>query len=266
MARYSEVFDALADRAVRQGAIDADTFMRLAVETGMTERRIFEQLAADLETNGPIFGKFLRSMTGAAQATVTAAARQGQLMGDLLAAGFRGDDNADAIHEALSEIADGDGESVIQQAIEGADPDLAAEIEAASAELIEYTWVATLIKTCHLCLPLHGQSRTLDEWKALGFLPETMHQGWGSSCQCNLVPAALVGRNDRKEIMAPLVRTRETMEGKIDGQRRTARAVTQQDLERALTARDTALQSEQGRRTLRALGTARGDEGSSTND
>jgi hypothetical protein len=265
MARYNEVFAALAQRAVDQGAVDAETFMRLAAETGMSERRIFEELARDLETNGPIFGKFLRSITGAAQATVVAAARQGQLMGDLLAAGFRGDDGADAIYEALTGIADGDGESIIQRAIDGADPDLAADIEAASADLLEYTWVATLVNTCHLCLPLHGQTQTLEEWKALGFLPETIHaqQGWGSDCQCNLVPAAIIGRGDREEIMAPLVRTREKLEDKLHGQRKTARAVTQKDLDRALAARDAALQSDEGKRTLKILGTAWGDQGDS---
>lgn len=254
MANYRRTFATLAERAVAQGGVDARAFMTRMVETGVSQERLMQLLAEDLESNGPIFGKFLRSITGAAQATITTAANQGQRIGELVAQGFRGDDT-EAL-DRLNALAEGDGESVLERALDSADPDLAEEIETATADLLEYTWVCTLIKTCHRCLPLHGKTRTLAEWQELGLTPETIHDGWDSSCQCQLVPQKELGTDAREALRSPLVRIREKLEtpSGLPGYKKTSRAVSQKDLDRALSARNEALETPEGRRTLRILG------------
>lgn len=244
---YNRVFKNLAERAVQQGGIDAETFIKQAIDAGISESRIMQLLEQDLDNAGPIFGKFMRSIVGAAQATITTAGRQGELMGILAS------DNA---LKELVGLATGSGESALERVLQSADPDLAAEIEDASADKLEETWVATLVNTCHRCLPLHGQVRTRAEWRELGLTPETIHEGWDSSCQCRLVPSSYI---DRSTAMQPLVRVKQ----QAQGMKRTMRAVTQGDLERAQNEIAKAMQSKQGRSMLRLLGQANSDtEGS----
>ena len=154
--------------------------------------------------------------------------------------------------QRLTGLAKGDGESIIDRALSGADPELAAEIEEATQDHLELTWVAELRNTCHLCLPLHAKTRTLAEWKQLGLHPDTIHPGnWLSVCHCRLVPGVAA---EAGEIVAPLVRVKQAMKGS----RKTIRAVAQQDLERARAAALAAQQSDEGRRVLRLLGEANG--------
>lgn len=245
MPSYQLVFKRLASRAVQQGGIDVTTFVEQNLDAGVPNERILQLLEQDLDNNGPIFGKFLRSMVGASQATITTAGRQGKLIGAI--------SSDDALQELLG-YADGTGQSLLERAMESADPELASTIEDASADVLEEMWVATLVNTCHLCLPLHGKIRTRSEWRELGLLPELMHEGWNSSCQCQLVPMQHI---DRATAMQPLVRTRQ----QVESGKRTMRAVLQGDIDRAQTAIAKAIDSEEGRRVLRLLGEANADKG-----
>lgn len=53
------------------------------------------------------------------------------------------------------------------------------------------TWIAMLVNTCPSCLPLHGQSMRLTEWRSSGGVPNqrdtlcTIH----GKCHCILVPS-----------------------------------------------------------------------------
>lgn len=244
MSRYDSVFAALAERAVLQGGIDVETFLRQHLDAGIPEDVIIQRLEDDLVNEGPIFGRFLRSLTGAATSSVLTATRQGELVGAL--------DASDELNKLVS-LASGEGsalDAMVQQALETGDPEAAGLVEVMAAEVVEETWVAELINTCHLCLPLHGKTRTRDEWTQLGLLPELIHQqaGWESSCHCRLVPRVVAG--ERAELLAPLAR--ERVGGK--GSKRTMRSVTQRSLDAAIAARDIAVSSPEGRATLRRLG------------
>lgn len=245
MARYDRVYSTLARRAVEQGESDLQSFIDQAINAGMSEERIQAQLLQDLEEGGPIFGKFFRSLTGAAEASVMAASRQGETAGYVA---------ADAELTELLRLADTPG-----SIIDNADPEQLAELEAEASELIEETWIAELVNTCHLCLPLHGQTKTRSEWNELGYSPDTIHasEGWTSVCHCKRVQQRVLEfalDEDRASLQQPLVRNKVKTTTGLKGSRKTARGVTQRDLERAQKARDEALQSEIGRRTLRLLG------------
>ena len=81
MSRYDKVYERRARRAVEQGAIDLQTFMEDLVASGVSPDRIEDMLLDDLENEGPVFGKFIRSLTGAATSTVNSAERQGDMAG-----------------------------------------------------------------------------------------------------------------------------------------------------------------------------------------
>ncbi len=230
--RYDQAWEALAERAVAQGGVDVETFIRMGANSGMSLEQIEQRLVDDVMNDGPVFGKFMRSLQGAATASVRAAARQATTAADALAEGFLTEADLDA-------------------ALDGADPEALQEIEEAVAEAIEYTWVATLQNTCYRCLPLHGRSLTLDEWRAVGFLPETAHEGWTSTCKCTLVPRRQA--SVANDLRSPLVRKKVES---ADGSKKTMRAVAQQDLDRALAAVQHATKDERGRRTLRLMGQA----------
>lgn len=243
MPRYDEIWDTLVRRSVDQGAIDIRTLMERAFQMGLTEEAVIERLDADLAEDGPIFGKFLRSMTGAAESAVVAASRQGEIVGEL---------SDDEELQRLTDLAD--VEDVIEDALSNADPEAAAALEEAVADRLEMTWVCALVNTCHRCLPLHGMSMTLEEWTEKGLLPEVMHDGWTSSCHCRLVSRL---PDDRGDLKAPLVRTRQkpiTSARGFRAEKKTVRAIMQNDIDRALKARDDALNSKEGRRTLRLAG------------
>lgn len=246
MPRYDKIYETLARRAVRQGVLDIETFIDQAINAGMSVDRAQEMLLADLEAGGPIFGKFLRQMGGAAEKSTAAAFRQGQRAGEL---------QASQTLQRLTRITQQE-RSLIDQAVDDADPEILEDIEGSMAQVIEYMWVAELINTCHLCLPLHGQKRTLDEWQAVGLHPDSIHPAdWRSACHCNLMPMTPGTEIEmRSSEIAPLKREKvETATG-LKGSKKTRRAVTQRDMEKALAARDAAMETEAGRRTLRILG------------
>lgn len=234
MPRYDEVYARLADRAVRQGVVDFESFVEQMASQGVPIDRIEDLLLQDLENNGPIFGKFVRSLVGASESAVMAAERQGDIAGTALAKQF-----LDRQRLGL--------------ALDAADPEALEAIEAELADRIPYTWVATLEKTCHRCLPLHGKTQLMGEWLAQGLHPDSIHQGWTSSCHCSLVPADEAGKH--KDLINPLVRTK-VIDAK--GVKRTQRAVTQLDVEKAQRAVAEALASDIGRAVLRQMGAVNG--------
>lgn len=244
MPRYDEVWDTLIRRAVDQGAIDIRTMMERAFQMGMSEPAVMERLDADLADDGSIFGKFLRSVSGAGEASVVAASRQGELVGHLA---------EDAALKRLSGLANVD--DIIDDVLDSADPEAAALLEDAVEEELEETWVCRLVNTCHRCLPLHGVTLPHSEWRSRGLLPEVMHDGWTSSCDCRLVPSSQA--EGRKDLIAPLVRTKQKPLTSVRGfraEKKTVRAVMQRDIDRAMKARDDAMVSLEGRRTLRIAG------------
>lgn len=242
MSRYDAVYANLAERAVFQGGIDAEAFIRQLLDANVPPNRVIEMIEDDLLNDGPLFGKFMRSLVGAAEASAMAAQDQGLTVATIA---------GDAELERLTKLAGMD--DVIEQALSGADPELSQQLEDAVADHLIEVSIAELKNTCHICLPLHGQRRTRAEWRDAGLLPSMRHEGWSSTCHCRLVPQALVdGLADRAELMAPLRR----VGAGLKGSKRTVRAVTQQDMDRAISARNAALDSEEGRRVLRLLGQA----------
>lgn len=231
MSNYRAVYERLANRAVQQGFSNLEAFVGRLVDQGVPSDRIEELLLEDLANDGPIFEAFFRSLGGAADSAIAAAHQQGSTMGAI---------DANAEIKRLLDLGS------LEDVIDDADPDLMAEIEAASADRLDLTWVATMRNTCHLCLPLHGVTRTRQEWNDLGLDPATIHPGsWSSVCHCSLVEREHFDRDDQ---MAPLLRIKEK------GSRRTVRGVTSANIETAIKARDKALESAEGRRLLRKLG------------
>ena len=243
MARYDEIFQTLVERAVSQGGIDVDTFMRRAIQSGMSEDVLMNLLEEDLLNDGPIFGKFVRSMVGAARSSVMAAERQGEMVSYLL--------EDPKVRRLLQDL---DVEEVAQSALANADPELSEEVERAVANRVEFTWIATLMKTCHVCLPLHGQTRSMLEWREMGKTPDTIHQlqGWDSTCKCRLVPVSLA--ESRSELQEPLFRQKLQTETGIKGSKKTRRKITQKNLEKAEEASKEAMKTSEGRRTVRIMG------------
>jgi hypothetical protein len=245
MSNYAKVYLDLASRAISQTAIDLETFIKRAKDAGMSQEAIERSLMQDLEEGGPLFGKFLRSLTGSAQSSVSVASRQGQTVGNLM------DDPEYARYMTLAQAED---------ATEWADPDLLEEVTTKTAAYDVRTWIATMKNTCHRCLPLHGRTLTMEEWTANGWLPELMHEGWDSDCQCQLVPDDLADlAGTRKQIVAPLVRNKIKTETGLKPSKRTVRGITQADIDKAIAARDKALDTIEGRRTLRLLGQIYGE-------
>jgi hypothetical protein len=239
MPRYDRIFAALAERATQQGVADVGAMVRLLALAGASEQRIEDLLDEDLLNDGPVFGKFVRGLTGAAHASVMAATRQGEAVGHV--------DGDKALKDAVRRLGI---EGSLVDALENANPGSAEEIELAiDNEMV--TWIAELINTCPRCLPLHGKTRSRRAWAEMGLSPESIHSGWQSTCHCRLVPSELA--ESRKELLAPLRRRREK-DALPKGGRKTERRVTQADLDAAATARDKAMETPEGRRTLRLLG------------
>ena len=251
MPRYDKVFLNLAARAAKQGALDATAFASAATDAGMSAASLQARLLNDLNTGGPIFGKFVRSLTGAAETATMEAFRQGQRGGEV---------EASKRLQRLLRLSKAEG-SLLTQALDKADPSALADVEKSTSTVVQYMWVAELVNTCHRCLPLHGSVMTGDEWTASGLHPSTIHDGWTSPCHCNLVPQERVGdkREERRREVAPLTRTKLKTATGLKGERKTARAVGQANVDRSRKARDTALETLEGRRTMRLLGQAKGD-------
>jgi hypothetical protein len=232
--RYDEIYRNLAERAVEQGGVDLRSLFRQAETAGMSAARFQERLLQDLEEGGPIFGKFFRSLGGAARSATAAAMRQGEFAGDV---------------ERFTGLA-----NTVGSIIDTADPASLQQLEDELGDSVALTWVAELVNTCHRCLPLHGTTRTLAQWQELGLHPETIHADWNSECKCRLIRSEQAA--SQSDLVAPLKRNKVKSPTGLKGSRRTARAVSQVDLEKSIAARNEALESIEGRRTLRLLGTS----------
>lgn len=244
MARYDLAYERLAQRAIKQGAVDVETLMQMAKDNGMTQARLEELLLQDLEEGGPIFGKFVRSMTSAANTAVQTAARQGQALADIA--------NSISDKEIAEFMSVGDIDNLAYDAA----PDAIDQAIGAEENDLLLTWKATLVNTCNLCLPLHGKTMYKSQWEAQSLSPEVIHlqEGWESDCQCNLVRAAEFSRS--KEV-DPLIRKKYPKEaGKVN--KRTMRSVLQEDLGKSYQAISKAADTPEGRRTLRLLGQSNG--------
>lgn len=238
---YDRIFAILAKRAVAHGIADAAAFVELQAASGVSAEEIGRALEDDLANNGPIFGKFIRSLSDAAVSSVRSAEAAGAVVGGM--------DEAD-LDEALR-LAGLDDEDFL---IDEADPDVLDDFgdKAANQPLM---WVSMLEKTCYRCLPLHGTIRTRGEWQAVGLHPTVMHDGWNSSCKCRLVPADDV---DRDTVMAPLSRVKAVGKDGRAIRGRTARQVAQIDPGKSINAVQEAQRTPEGRAILRRLGAANG--------
>ena len=83
MVDYSDVYENLANRAIKQSIIDIESFVSQLLSAGVSEQRINEMLLEDFDSGGPIFGKLKRSLTGAVTSSSMAAIRQGEAVGYL---------------------------------------------------------------------------------------------------------------------------------------------------------------------------------------
>ena len=246
--RYDLLWRTLVRRAVRQGDVDLDSFVDQAASAGMSAEAIQRRLLDDLDNDGPIFGKFFRNVGAAAAKTTTSAYSQGVNLSSGMRNMARGSPQAKSQVDRLLALEE------TGTTIRRGTPEAIQELQDAIAERDERMWVCSLTRTCARCLPLHGTVQTMKEWQESGWDPDTIHDGWKSDCQCALVPVNEGNRVDRTREMAPLVRNKlETATG-LAGRKRTARSILQADVDKALAARDKAMESEEGRRTLRLLG------------
>lgn len=270
--RYDRAYSTAIKRALEASDVSLRSFIERSTEAGMGAKAVAARLVEDLETGGPVFGPFLRSLEGAARGSVVAAYRQGSIAGQIKAraAGRESLKRLRALRRVEDPLATPKGRGPksrpfadekivtdIDATIESADPEGLEQIERL-ADTVPHRWIATMVNTCHRCLPLHGHVNTLAGWREAGFHPDTIHDGWASDCQCSLV--AEDEDDGRAAALAPLLRTkiRDPKTGKSLG--RTVRAVTQADIDKALAARDAAMQSIEGRRTLRLIGESQGEE------
>lgn len=240
--RYDKVFTNRVERALLAARGDLEAFFRDAIDLGMDPSMVEQVLLDDLASDGPIFGKFLNNITGAATSSTAEAIRQGDFIGQLH--GSRKLAGTD-----VSVLSDSD---IRKLALSG-DAELAEQYKDAVSEHVEFMWVSDFaVNTCDRCLPLHGSVDTMRGWESRGLHPSTIHSGWNSRCHCQLV------RSDKAtdELSAPLARSKLESKTGLKGNRRTARSVTQQDIDKARAAVEKAKESLTGRRTLRLLGQA----------
>jgi hypothetical protein len=243
--RYDTIYTLLANRAIAQGMVDLETFVAQMVGLGASPEHIEGLLLQDLETNGPIFGKFFRSLRGAATASVANAGNQGAMAGRMLTK-----------PKTMERYFPTDTLEDVTAAIQNAGPETLERIEQTSDDM-PLMWQAMLKDTCHRCLPLHGRVLYGSQWKERGLHPSTIHGGWQSDCHCRLIPQEET-EGGLKDQTAVLVRNKDVTG--LRGGKKTVRGLTQYDIEKAIDARNKALQSEEGRRILRRLGQTVGGE------
>lgn len=247
MPRYDKTLSRRLLRAMKLADGDLEELFLRAEDNGLTDEAIERALIADLENDGPIFGRLKSNLMGAAEASVMAAQAQGTFVGEAIESGQL------AASEYLQEMSDAD----FQAMMSGNDPDGMGRFEDATAYSLEYTWVSTLVNTCPFCLALHGKTVTRQEWRQAGLDPETIHaeNSINAKCFCHLALATEANKDDLATT-APLKRTSLESGTGLKGNRRTLRAVTNEDPLKALEAVRKAQETEQGRRTLRMLGNA----------
>ncbi len=233
MPSYAKIFTRIMQRALTQADLDLRAFVEEAIGSGMSPKAIERRLMADLQDGGPIFGRFIQSLEGAAVKSTIAASNQGKYA-------------AMAVERGLASPQD------VESLIERGDSEGLERLEDETQDRMRQTSIAELIDTCDVCLPLHGKTMTHAEWREEGLLPEQRHEGWTSSCHCILVDEKDGARDDLK---TPLVRNKlEGLKGRPKNVRATVRSIASNDSERAQIAVDKASRSIKGRRLLRLLG------------
>ncbi len=263
MTRYDRVYATLAERAVSRGVIDVQALLAELVEAGVTRERIAELVAEDLDNDGPIFGQFARSLQGASVQSVLTATRQGEFVGSVAGLLEASPAELDAEQKALARaMREANVSGSVIEALDGADPEASDRVEKSLEPLLEFTWIAELVNTCHLCLPLHGKTQTMAAWREQGLHPDTIHKAFdgpnrkAAPCHCRMILARKTKL--RQEAISPLKRVARQEGTKYA--RKTTRAVTQADVDASRIAADRATQTEQGRRVLRLLGQASGGD------
>lgn len=249
MPNYAKVYASILKRALSQADLDLETFVADALESGMSAQAIEERLLNDVQTGGPVFGKFMQSLEGGAAKTVIAAKNQGAYLAQVVE-----DDAALARLERIAGV--GKSEAYVSEVLRTGDAEALADIEAATEDIVVERSVAELVNTCPVCLPLHGVTMTRREWREKGLLPEQRHAGWTSVCHCLLIPAELAA--PRSDLAAPLVRTKLEGVEASKNIRKTVRAIASGDLDRGVKAVARASETAEGRRLLSLLGQVKG--------
>jgi hypothetical protein len=240
--QYSKLYATKAQKAIDTGLVDLKAFIEEMRQAGTSDKNIEEMLLDDLENDGPLFGKFFRSLGVAGEGAISNAEAQAASIAEAMT-------GAEEL-KALVEEANISSEEMLDRIVE-ATPEELEEMEINTEDLV-YTWICTLQKTCDVCLPLHGQALTKAEWRERGLIPREVHSslGWASPCQCNWVLTQLA--ESRADLIDPLVRIKIT--DPETGTKKTIRGVTQHDVDKARIAAEKAKESLVGRRTLRLLG------------
>jgi hypothetical protein len=235
--RYDALYTSLARRAVETGLIDIRAFVEQATAKGASLDAIERQMLDDLMNDGPLFGKFFRNMSGAAEESAATAFGQGVQVGELIA--------TDA--ELAAELAQYGADDLI----EDADPEVLEEVESLGQTKL-YMWHAELRNTCEQCLPLHGKVDTKEGWRERGLEPQ-LHP----RCKCTFV--LVTEESAAAHDLAPLVRNKD-LTGVRAG-RKTVRGVTQPDIDRARIAAQRASETPAGRKMLKLMGSVNGPGG-----
>lgn len=233
---YAELYAIRAQQAVDTGIVRFNAIVEQLLADGVPVERINEMLLADLDDGGPIFGKLFRDLRAAGETAISTAEAQGSTAAELL--------SLDKEIADFAKRARLGGRSLDNAAIEG-DPEALEAIEDLGDNQ-RLRWVAALRNTCAVCLSLHGKELSRREWRDLGYRPRTVHP----HCECDWVPVEIAAHY--QDIVAPL--KRQIKPGQPKGARRTIRAISQQDVDDAIAAREKALQTKEGRKILRELG------------
>jgi hypothetical protein len=246
MPHYGRTYDRLARQAVSRTTTRLETFVESLRDAGLPDDQILDRIISDLTTDGPIFGGFFGELGSAGESSIIAAQGQGQSVGHV--------SSQANLKELLTKVGITDVDQFVSAATSSADPDTAFDIEQVTKSNRFLVWVAVLQNTCHACLPLHGVRKSAEEWDLLGLNPSTIHAdndiinrstGGANPCYC-----LLVEDTDQTTVLKPLQRVR-----KEDGiSKGTVRSVGSKNIGVAQKARDKALESKIGRRTLRLLG------------
>jgi len=252
MPHYGRTYSRLANQAVAQASVKLETFVGRLKDAGLPDKQIINRVVMDLESDGPIFGEFFGQLGGAGGSSIIAAQGQGQSIGHI--------ESTPALKSVLADVGITDVDKFLSDTIDDANPDDAFDAEQLTKSDRFLVWVSVLRNTCHACLPLHGVRKSAEEWEELGLDPSTIHadngiinRGTGSAnpCYCTLVEDS-----DQVAELEPLQRVR-----KEDGiSKGTVRGVASKNLGVSQAARDKALDSKIGRRTLRLLGSVNRDE------
>lgn len=248
MPHYGRTYARIAQRTIRRAEATLEELVDRLRDAGLSDEDILVQALDDLDNDGPIFGGLFSGLESAGEAAIVAAGSQGQSIAHI--------DGDAALRDVLASVGVSDVDRFLTETLENGDPDAAFEAEQITQSNRFLTWVAVLQNTCHACLPLHGVTKSAEEWQQLDLDPATIHEqngimnratGSANPCYCRLVEDA-----SGAEVLEPLRRMR-TEPGVS---KKTVRLIGSKNLGVSQKAAEAALESKIGRRTLRRLGSA----------